>query len=651
MVFVSLLVLVACCVSVISANEKPLCLTETRSEGDIEFTRNTVNHTKERCVVIRYTEGSEIELTLVNMTRENTSGTGRCYSDYVEIFDKVRNRSAKYCVNEKNRIKKIQLFHSNEVMIIYKASSSNELHDSAIKQVGIHYRRATPTKSCRHILKGETGQFQSPGYPSYFAPGIECEWTITTHQGRVIVLQFHHLQLWGNCETDFIEVHDGENDKSPMKICDNDQFGSIPMIRSKTPKLWLKMKSTTDSVNRFRATYKTIPGCQVDVKRGKAVFEAPKTLPCKTWNLTAVTGHIAALSIKEMNLVSTDSTICSGNVVEVWDGKQTAVYCNLNNPPTIITSKGRTLVVTYRSTKLHHISTNTFHASFISILPSSYKSNCFVYNNALSFQCNDHRAIIPCDMHCDGNLQCYDKSDEDSCPDMEAKWHKLEVFVIIMGSICASTVIFCVGLVCFRKFILRSEHVSDSYGRRCSVSDNAPLTPNADLPSPPPGYFNDNDNIPPSITRGTYFFGNEFSQSGIHSASLFGIPPPRYHSTESLNQPSVNSTTRSLWQGGLSDIPLVETNVAVGDIENRQELVESHTPEDDPPNYDSIEEDKDNQKSTSSRIENNEISQPSDESTQTINSGHASTGFSSNIDNADPDTGVGITNIVAALYV
>lgn len=555
--------------------------TNTTPEGKIAFPL-TLNYTGKRCHALIHSplEG-RTELTLVNLRRQKPRK--QCLEESLEIYTGLNNYNTSTFCKSVGSVEKIVL--TSTIRIVYRAPFQNEVEQNRRKDavyrdaITVNYKRLQPTKACRHLLTSKNGNFQSVGYPNDLQRG-ECVWVINTGKGNGITLKFDILYIHRlNCDNNFIEVRRGESGDAPewVKICK--QYDPIK-IKSFSTKLWIRVKSSDTSGIGFQATY-TTENCMVTKVYKQLNFQSP-LMSCQTWNLTAPPGHIAALSFSTMNLVSGDSASCMDNFIEVWDGKVTNRYCNLNHPPSVILSKGEMIVVTYHS-KTYGGQT-LFQASFTSIFPSNYKANCFINDRKLSFKCNNQQIIL-CKWQCDGTMQCSDNSDEEPCADISEKWHRLRVFVIVIGSICASTVLFCIGLICFRKCLINDGTPSSAQNNRhLSITDQSPLTPNADLPSPPPGYFTDREEeTPATVIRGTYFFGDEFSQGGIHNASLFGIPPPRYRSTESLHLS--NSETRSLWQRGMSSIPLVHTDSSITNL----------IPEEDPPGYESISADKDEQ--------------------------------------------------------
>jgi hypothetical protein len=557
--------------------------TGTKPEGNIVFPSSTLNYTAEMCyATIRSPSDNKMQLTLVNLRRKQRFE--QCHDSSIEIYalplpiNFARYALWTYC---KSVGSKETLILKTSIRIVYRAPFLNGIgEDKTEDAISVSYKRLV----CRHLLNAPSGYFGTFGINGSDVQE-DCEWVINTGAGQGILLNFNIVNAnYLDCKNNFIEVRQGENNKAPewVKIC---HHSDLRRIKSSSTKLWIHVKSSATNGIRFWATYKT-DLCKVVLVHEPLDFDsfASPHSSCQTWNLTAPSGKIAALSFSNIDLISTHSASCAGNVLEVWDGVTKTSYCNLKRPPALIVSEGRKLVVTYRSKDLM----SGFQASFTTIFPSSYRTNCYIQDRKLSFKCND-QDVIPCSWECDGAMQCPDNSDESNCSDMQERWHKLQVFVIVIGSICASTVVFCIGLICFRKCMVIQRGQSTSQARRSrspSVVDHSLLTPNADLPSPPPCYFTDRDEEPPaSVIRGTYFFGDEFSQSGIHSASLFGIPPPRYRSTESLHRS--NSETRSIWQRGMSSIPLVPTDSSGG--------TEVTLPEENPPDYESLSADKDEQ--------------------------------------------------------
>ena len=398
------------------------------------------------------------------------------------------------------------------------------------------------------------------------------------------------------CPENSVEISNGNppsNRVSSIRLCSS-VGGRTPFVLSWTTIVLsytaisrnvIARKNTQSAVSVYYKRLDIQSKCKVKTVNKPFNFQSPSNFKspriCQTWNLTAPRGQVAALSFFNVYLFSTDDDSCKDNFLEVWDGKTNSKYCDVKKAPKLIVSKGRKLVVTYHSKKEDVFN---FQASFTSISPSSYKTNCFVESRELKFKCNN-KQVIPCEWQCDGAMQCSDNSDESMCSNIEARWRKLQVFVIVMGSMCASTVIFCVGLICFRKCIIQDQSLSSRLSRFSTNTDQTPLTPNTDLPSPPPCYFTDQgEESPASIIRGTYFFGDEFSQSSIHNASLLGIPPPRYCSTESVHQSTTE--TRSIWQRSMSSIPLVATDTS------RNSVIAS-LPEENPPDYESLTAEKD----------------------------------------------------------
>lgn len=528
-------------------NASSIYTNESR-EGKIVFPSTTKNFSNERCSAIIHSLSKEkTQLTLTNLRKALSN-------EQCESSLEIRNlqRSYLYCYSRESK-DFIELF--GIIQMVYRATNQNKVDQMTTGyNITVQYQTNESSK-CKQILRSKTGVLRTSGYPSPLHG--ECEWIIDTGNDdddnddvvgiaiELVIVNENHLNPVNN----FIEIQQDGSTVNPTVI--SSPLASTTVTSSST-KLQIRVHSSGDNGIGVEATYNTYKTCKFNTGYNQLNFE-PSYESCQKWNLTAPSGKIAVLSFTNLN-IPYESLSCSGNYVEVWDGSTSSKYCDYNLPPALIASKGQTLVVTYRSNDAF---ITHFEASFISISRSSYKTNCFVQNGILIFKCKNGQAIR-CSWQCDNVMQCSDRSDEDSCSDMKERWHKLQIFVVVLGSICSSVVIFCLGLVCFKKCIIQDRSTRSTRQRQdLTTSEQSQFTSNADLPSPPPNYFTNPDEVHPiSIIRGTYFFGDEFSQSGIHNASLLGIPPPRYRSVESLHQTSPEAL--SIWQRGILGIPLVQ---------------------------------------------------------------------------------------------
>ena len=56
---------------------------------------------------------------------------------------------------------------------------------------------------CGGTLTGESGTFNSPGYPDHYYDYLDCVWDITVETGKVVRLGFDHLEI-ENCASDCV---------------------------------------------------------------------------------------------------------------------------------------------------------------------------------------------------------------------------------------------------------------------------------------------------------------------------------------------------------------------------------------------------------------------------------------------------------------
>lgn len=75
------------------------------------------------------------------------------------------------------------------------------------------------------VYTSDSGEFQSPGYPTKYPNKADCIWTITVSSGHVVELSFTEFDLEDNeCKSDFVDVWNGYDSskslgKNIMLIC------------------------------------------------------------------------------------------------------------------------------------------------------------------------------------------------------------------------------------------------------------------------------------------------------------------------------------------------------------------------------------------------------------------------------------------------
>ena len=106
--------------------------------------------------------------------------------------------------------------------------------------------------SCDHMdqrnnlvkMDGVAGSIFSPSYPEEYPNNKECSWHLSVPSGFKIRLKFLIFQLEssGSCQSDFVEVHDGDLPTSPLI---NTFCGSSlpPVLISKGRHMYVNFKS------------------------------------------------------------------------------------------------------------------------------------------------------------------------------------------------------------------------------------------------------------------------------------------------------------------------------------------------------------------------------------------------------------------------
>lgn len=114
---------------------------------------------------------------------------------------------------------------------------------------------------------------KSPNYPGEYPGGLECLYTISASQGKVITLEIKDLEM--EPERDFVLIRDGAgpNDRVLAKLSgvesDNPQF-----IVSTGHKLYVYIQTNqADSRRGFHIKYHE--GCDVTINRHNGTFTSP----------------------------------------------------------------------------------------------------------------------------------------------------------------------------------------------------------------------------------------------------------------------------------------------------------------------------------------------------------------------------------------
>ena len=85
------------------------------------------------------------------------------------------------------------------------------------------------------------GALTSPYYPAPYPDGSDCTYTISQANGTYITLTILNFDIENNCANDYLEIRDGDWEKSLLigKFCGN--MNQIPKtIQSSHNHLWIR---------------------------------------------------------------------------------------------------------------------------------------------------------------------------------------------------------------------------------------------------------------------------------------------------------------------------------------------------------------------------------------------------------------------------
>lgn len=147
--------------------------------------------------------------------------------------------------------------------------------DGSVEKNGFRASWRTEAQTCGGdlVATSSSQDMKSPNYPGEYPGGLECLYTISASQGKVITLEIKDLEM--EPERDFVLIRDGAgpNDRVLAKLSgvesDNPQF-----IVSTGHKLYVYIQTNqADSRRGFHIKYHE--GCDVTINRHNGTFTSP----------------------------------------------------------------------------------------------------------------------------------------------------------------------------------------------------------------------------------------------------------------------------------------------------------------------------------------------------------------------------------------
>ncbi|KAK2531299.1 Cubn [Columba livia] len=333
----------------------------TDSEGVITspFYPNPYINNRQCIYIIRQPEDEKIYLNFTHMELESHTG---CSSNYIEVRDgdsEVSSLIRKFC---DSTLMSPIISTSNSLWIKFKS-------DASVQRASF---RAIYQVACGGSLSG-AGTIRSPYYPRMSPHPKTCEWIITQLPGKVVVLNFVDFDVRNatTCDSDYIEVKDGNNTDSPLlyKYCGTT---GPSRVQSTQNNLYIKFRASSLTSLGFRAEYwpldtvcgETFTGPEGTITSPGHPDVYPHGINC-TWIISIQPGYLIRLTFTSFNLEFEDS--CRKDYLEIYDNstvQKLGRYCGRSIPPSL-TSGGNMMMLYFVAD--FSIVSEGFSANYISL--------------------------------------------------------------------------------------------------------------------------------------------------------------------------------------------------------------------------------------------------------------------------------------------
>ncbi|XP_077015423.1 cubilin-like [Tamandua tetradactyla] len=188
-------------------------------------------------------------------------------------------------------------------------------------------RRPAPPSGCDREYRQAFGELQSPGWPGSYGGDLDCSAVLTAPGNRTIALFFHSFALEpsAGCQSDFLEVRDGNDSSSPLrgKFC-----GSLlpNPVFSQHNSLYLRFKSNNAvSCQGYEIVWtSSSSGCGGVLSGARGSFTSPGypgTYPNHThceWTLLAPAETAITVSFPFVSIDGPED--CAHNYLRLHDG-------------------------------------------------------------------------------------------------------------------------------------------------------------------------------------------------------------------------------------------------------------------------------------------------------------------------------------------
>ncbi|CAL1529132.1 unnamed protein product [Lymnaea stagnalis] len=270
--------------------------------------------TNTECIYnIQVPQGHSILLSFNSFDLEGNL-IGRCYFDYVEVYDNI--------IAPGNQIGN-RLCSSNTPEDV--RGGSNQMVIKFVTDYSVHGTgfQATYTavgagsSQCGGVINANSGNISSPQHPNEYPHGINCTWYLTVDPGHVIRLMFHMFSFEtiysGNtCIYDFLEVYDNSTMFEGSRLGRYCGSSAPPFLTSSDNVMVIYMETDSDTSREgFRANFVAINQshiCGSDLRTATGVVTSPNypgSYPhdreCE-WTITVPEGNQIFVNITDFEL-------------------------------------------------------------------------------------------------------------------------------------------------------------------------------------------------------------------------------------------------------------------------------------------------------------------------------------------------------------